>query len=85
VDVGFQGWQELSDADLPETQVVTNNFCEDFAFDGDDHGTAVAELVHEVAPAAKLHLICVDTPTSLGEAKDYVVANDIPIINHSVG
>jgi subtilisin family serine protease len=85
VDIGFQGWQQLSDVDLPEAQVVTKNFCEDFPFDGDDHGTAVAELVHEVAPAAKLHLICVDTPTSLGEAKDYVVANDIPIVNHSVG
>jgi subtilisin family serine protease len=85
VDIGFQGWQQLADADLPEAQVVTKNFCEDFPFDGDDHGTAVAELVHDVAPAAKLHLICVDTPTSLGEAKEYVVANDIPIVNHSVG
>jgi Subtilase family len=85
VDIGFAGWQQLADVDLPEGQVVTKNFCGDFAFDGDDHGTAVAEIVHEVAPAAKLHLICVDTPTSLGEAKDYVVANDIPIVNHSVG
>lgn len=85
VDIGFAGWQQLSDADLPENQVVTKDFCQDFTFDGDEHGTAVAEIVHEVAPAAKLHLICVDTPTSLGEAKDYVVANDIPIVNHSVG
>jgi subtilase family protein len=40
--------------------------------------------VHELAPAAKLHLVCVDDLISLGRAKDYVVANDIPIVNHSI-
>jgi hypothetical protein len=84
VDVGFAGWQALDD-DLPETQVRTANFCEYVPFGGDDHGTAVAEVVHELAPGATLHLICVDTLASLGNAKDYVLANGIPIVNHSVG
>jgi hypothetical protein len=85
VDVGFAGWQGLVDEHLPEIQVRTANFCEYVPFGGDDHGTAVAETVHELAPGATLHLICVDTLASLGNAKDYVVANDIPIVNHSVG
>jgi Subtilase family/Ig domain of plant-specific actin-binding protein len=85
VDVGFAGWQALAEDELPETRVTTANFCEDVPFDGDDHGSAVAEIVHELAPGANLHLICVDTLVSLGKAKDYVVANEIPIVNHSVG
>jgi hypothetical protein len=88
VDVGFAGWQDRQAAGELPAQVVAVDFCSLFEFDGvgaDDHGTAVAEIVHDVAPAAKLHLICIDDPTSLGEAKDYVVANDIPIVNHSIG
>jgi subtilisin family serine protease len=88
VDVGFAGWQaRQAEGELP-AQIVTSNFCDLVPFEGagaDNHGTAVAEIVHELAPAAKLHLVCIDTTTSLGEAKDYVVANDIPIVNHSVG
>jgi hypothetical protein len=88
VDLGFAGWeQRQQEGELP-AQVATADFCPAGLFDGDfaeDHGTAVAEIVHELAPAAKLHLVCIDTLTSLGEAKDYVVANDIPLVNHSVG
>jgi hypothetical protein len=88
VDVGFAGRQAAQAAgELPE-EVAAANFCDDVPFEGagaDDHGTAIAEIVHEVAPAARLHLVCIDTLTSLGEAKDYAVANDIPIVNHSIG
>jgi len=41
--------------------------------DGEDHGTAVAEIVHDMAPDARLSLVCVDSLASLGQAKDYVV------------
>jgi subtilase family protein len=90
VDVGFRGWRDRSaEGELPSPgQVTVADFCDGGLFEGpaaDDHGTAVAEIVHEIAPAAKLHLVCVDTLTSLGEAKNYVVENDIPIVNHSVG
>ena len=87
VDLGFRDWQQRqSQGELP-AQVATADFCSTGAFDGptsDDHGAAVAEIVHELAPGAKLHLVCVDDLISLGQAKDYVVANDIPIVNHSI-
>lgn len=86
VDIGFAGWQARLGDELP-AQVVTADFCPAGFFDGptaDDHGTAVAEIVHELAPSAKLHLVCIDDLVSLGRAKDYVVTNDIPIVNHSV-
>jgi hypothetical protein len=88
VDLGFAGWQDRQAAGELPAQVATANFCQPGLFDGptaEDHGTAVAEIVHELAPGAKLHLICIDSEISLGQAKDYVVANDIPIVNHSVG
>ncbi|MEK6796088.1 MAG: S8 family serine peptidase, partial [Spirochaetota bacterium] len=49
------------------------------------HGTAVAEVVHEMAPAAQLYLLKISTSVQLGSAKDYCIANGINIINHSMG
>ena len=50
------------------------------------HGTAVAEIVHEMAPGAQLYLICIDTR---GRPQDtprtYAKTNGITIVNHSVG
>src|SRR5204863_4879110 len=45
---------------------------------------AVAEIVHEMAPAAELHLICVQTEVDLGLAEAYAKAQGIQIVNHSV-
>ncbi len=49
------------------------------------HGTAVAEIVHDMAPGAQLYLIKVDDNLDLMAAKDYCIANGIKVINHSVG
>lgn len=87
VDLGFREWQQRQSQGELAAQVATADFCSAGAFDGptaDDHGTAVAEIVHELAPGAKLHLVCVDDLISLGQAKDYVIANDIAIVNHSI-
>lgn len=83
VDVGFFGYTDSQAAgDLPGG-VVTQSYCGDF--EGGEHGTAVAEIVHEIAPAAELHLICVEDVVDLGAAKDYAVANGITIVNFSAG
>ncbi len=82
VDLGFFGWQDAQLAgDLPGT-VSTTSFCTDF--EATEHGTGVAEIVHEVAPAAELHLICIEDVVDLGAAKDYALANGIQILNLSV-
>jgi len=41
--------------------------------------------VHEVAPAAELHLVCINTVVDLGRAKDYAIDNGIDVINMSGG
>ncbi|MFN0072186.1 MAG: S8 family serine peptidase [Chloroflexota bacterium] len=85
IDLGFAGLSARQAAgDLPNT-VVTQDFCAG-GFDGpEDHGTAVAEIVHEMAPQAQLYLVCVGTQVELGQALNYAKAQGVHIINHSVG
>lgn len=49
------------------------------------HGTAVAEIIHDMAPGAQLYLIRTDDPQDLITAKDFCIAQGIRIINFSVG
>jgi Fibronectin type III domain/Subtilase family len=87
VDGGFAGYQSRQAAgDLPAgAQLVARNHCA--SFESTTHGTAVAEIVHDVAPGARLHLICVGTLSGLLQAKDYILdpANGIDVVQHSVG
>jgi subtilisin family serine protease len=87
IDAGFKG---LSDAqnngDLP-SEVYTY----DFPSDGIDtvdskyyHGTACAEIVHDMAPDAELHLLKVLYEDEIYEALDYCMENDIDIISLSL-
>nr|MDQ2957945.1 S8 family serine peptidase [Actinomycetota bacterium] len=52
-----------------------------------DHGTAVAEIVHQMAPRATLYLYCVDSNVGFSQAAAQVVANPagIKIVNSSLG
>ena len=89
IDGGFIGYAAaLLNGDLP-MQTIT----QDFGCGGPEldvgvvspHGTAVARIVHQMAPAAQLYLLCVDDPVGLGQAKDYAIASGVKIINQSLG
>ena len=85
VDLGFRGWRDSRrNGELPASTVAVD-FCQG-GLDGTialNHGTAVAEIVAEMAPAARLYLICAQTVAALGQAKDYARAHGIHIVNHS--
>jgi len=49
------------------------------------HGTAVAEIVHDVAPDAEMHLFLVSTAVELGQALEQALGEGIQVVNHSVG
>jgi subtilisin family serine protease len=84
IDGGFAGASAArTNGDLGPYVAV--DFCRGGWATEDDHGTAVAEIVHEMAPAAALHLICVGTEVELGQAKEYVKAQQIPVVNTSLG
>ena len=83
IDAGFLGYVDAQrEGDLPAVTAM------DFGCGGvatnTAHGTAVAEVVHKMAPQAQLYLICAATQVNLGEAKDYAVAQGVSVINHSV-
>ena len=90
IDMGFAGLSSaISAGELPNTVVMidcTGSSCipTDFSLETNIHGTAVAEIVHDMAPESALYLIKVSDPLDLKDAKDYAVANGIKIINHSV-
>ena len=80
VDLGFQG--AASDPDL--AGAIPVDLCGPGEFNAEPHGRAVADIVHAMAPGAQLYLICVDSELTLARAKDFVVANGIKIVSHSV-
>jgi hypothetical protein len=81
VDFGFSGYTtRQAQGDLPPS-VTTQDFCGgQLNAPGGEHGTAVAEVVHEMAPGAQLYLICIGTDVNLGQAKDYAIANGLAVI-----
>ena len=85
IDMGFAGYASAqASGDLPVSLTVID-YCGGELTTGEDHGTAVAEIVHDMAPAAQLHLICISTEVDLATAEEYVKANGISIVNLSGG
>ncbi|MBM2821663.1 MAG: Peptidase protein [Thermoleophilia bacterium] len=85
VDLGFAGYAERqAEGELPAS-LTTVDYCDGEFATEEVHGTAVAEIVHEMAPDAELTLICINTEVALGAAEEYAEANGIRVINHSVG
>jgi subtilisin family serine protease len=87
IDGGFTGYeQRIADGELP-SNVKTRSFCPTTGFtpefSGGEHGTAVAEIVHEMAPNAQLYLICYQDEPTLLQAEQYAKSQGVKIINHS--
>lgn len=84
VDAGFEGYTSLqSSGDLPSNLVAVDGCANGFT--QTDHGTAVAEIVYEVAPSASLYLICASTSTETGAALSYAKQQGIKLITSSIG
>lgn len=87
VDAGFGGLQvELDNGNLgPAGTVVYDpdqNHCSNS--DGTAHGTAVAEIVHQMAPKAVLHLYCVEDSIGFSQSANQIVAAGIKVVNSSL-
>jgi len=51
---------------------------------GARHGTAVAEILHEMAPDARLYLAYAKTPGDYENVLDYFAAHGVKIVSHSL-
>jgi subtilisin family serine protease len=82
VDLGFADYKRgQANGDLP-ANLVKVDYCGG-NYEATDHGTGVAEIVSEIAPAADLYLVCIRNAAGLGRAVDYARAKGISIISHS--
>jgi len=80
----------ISDGEIPNSVVMvdcTGASClsTDFSSETEKHGTAVAEIVYDMAPEAQLYLIKIGDSLDLVDAKNYSIDNGIKIINYSAG
>ncbi|MEW6571808.1 MAG: S8 family serine peptidase [Nitrospirota bacterium] len=90
IDVGFANLSSaIAGGELPHTLIAadcTASGCSEttFPLETEPHGTAVAEIIHDIVPEAQLYLLKISDSLDLLDAKNYCVANGIKIINHSL-
>ena len=82
IDGGFKGADKLRE-DMP-----VRRWFRDYTYTGiyagtDAHGTACAEIVHDVAPEAELYLYKVEDIVDMENAKDRCIQNGVAIVNYS--
>ena len=86
IDLGFASLStSQASGDLPPTgPKLTITDYTGTGTGGTNHGTNVAEIVHEMAPGASLYLAKISTEVQLGQALDAMAAAGVKVINHSV-
>ena len=88
IDGGFKGADLLS-GDMPARwRDRYRDYTGEGIYAGEDvdvHGTACAEIVHDMAQEAELTLLKVGDLVDLENAKDLCIQEGIDIINHSMG
>ena len=83
IDLGFSSLASaIASGDLPIGQTVTDYT--GTGTGGTNHGTNVAEIVHDMAPGAQLFLAKIDSDVQLGQAVNAMIASGVQVINHSV-
>lgn len=87
VDVGFGGYEKLIGTELPPLdRIQTRSFASDKTLGREIHGTAVAEIVHDMAPDASLWLARIDTNVSTDKAVRWLVDEvGVDLISMSIG
>ncbi|GIF24588.1 hypothetical protein BJ973_008067 [Actinoplanes tereljensis] len=84
VDIGFDGLSDAQDAgELPAGVTLHGNDCP--AENGSTHGTAVAEVVHDMAPGAELYLACAPDSMTFASAVEWLTSQHVQVINAAIG
>ncbi|MCX6565694.1 MAG: S8 family serine peptidase [Candidatus Aminicenantes bacterium] len=84
LDLGFAGYSALLGVELPADVTVRS-----FRTDGDieagtSHGAACAEIIHDMAPDARIYLINFETDVEQHAAVDYLIAEKIDVVSYSL-
>jgi len=84
IDVGFTGYTSLLGSELPITSTVTIYDWTGTGMGGDEHGTANAEIVYDMAPGVTMDLHKIDTGVELGQAVTQAISDGVDIITMSL-
>ncbi|MBN2199186.1 MAG: S8 family serine peptidase [Candidatus Aminicenantes bacterium] len=87
LDGGFEGYKDLLGKELPpEDRVTTRSFRYDNNLEaGESHGTACAEIVHDMAPDAHLYLVNYSSSLEQASAVRWLISQEVKIISNSIG
>lgn len=86
IDAGFNKYQQvLGGATVTAKSLRLDGLIEDRSDDETIHGTACAEIVHEMAPDAELYLVAVGTPGEFVAGVTYLVGAGVSVISSSLG
>ena len=88
IDLGFRGYKSLLGKELPKSVTVKNfvDFESDEQVDGGGvHGTACAEIIHDIAPEAQLFFAKIHTTLDIQDAVKWLEDCGVDIISCSLG
>jgi len=86
LDGGFTDYASRLGTELPASVETDFSRCNGpFTWQGTSHGTAVAEIVHDMAPDAAVRLICIDDDIDFVSALGTMLANGVDVVNGSFG
>lgn len=86
IDVQFGGWSDLLGVELPPAPETTYQaFGGASLVDDEVHGTACAEIVHDIAPDAELYLAHIRSTTDLFAALDWLSGLGVDVVTMSLG
>jgi hypothetical protein len=81
---GFAGYQDLLGTELPPAdRVVVASFRWDGNVEAGVHGTACAEIVHDMSPGATLYLVNYGDEIGMFMAISWLIEQGVDIITHS--
>jgi subtilisin family serine protease len=90
LDIGFAGAPELLGTEIPQDTKMrafhgSTSGNGDLTGGGTDHGTACAEIIHDVAPGAHLCLANANSVAEMDAAVQWLKEEGVSVISHSVG
>lgn len=87
IDAGFSGLYLAVKRRVISAAAIafTKDYTGEGLLTGGEHGSAVAEIVHEMAPQAQLYLMKIGDEVDLQNAVDDAIRFGVRVINHSLG
>lgn len=92
VDQGFLGYRSLLGKELPTSPITRSFIVTPFTSDGvedleseTEHGTAITEILYDMAPDATFYLVAISTEVELAKAIEWLIQEKIQIVSFSLG